>query len=261
VNKKGKVIKFRYNKKGHKITYKLNKHGKWVKNKLTAAAKLGKVAGTVAKYVKLLLAKHSKPKPPSKAAKKAAKQRAKLAKAQKKLAAQQAKIAEQQEATNALLNKLMSKLNTIAKTKKRAPTHFVVKKAKKDLKAAQKAQIQAEEAAFTAKQKLRKLKRRQSERLRAERAKCNGKCPREFPIYVGPKNVPSTETRSVVVIGNKAHNKARWSKIKTHKKLLWSPKGIKKTRKHLANAASRIVAAAKKRKAMNEAVPKHVTWV
>jgi len=151
------------------------------------------------------------------------------------------------------------------KKNKRAPTHIVVKKAKKDLKAAQKAQIEAEEAAFKAKQKLRKLQRSQAERLRTEKAKCNGKCPRVFPIYVGPKNVPSTETRTVVVIGNKEHNKQRWSKVKTHKKMLWNPKGIKKTRKHLANAASRIVAAAKKRKRISEAPlvekPVKVTWV
>jgi len=112
---------------------------------------------------------------------------------------------------------------------------------------------------------LRNLKRTQTERLRNERAKCNGKCPREFPILVGPKGVPSTETRTVVVIGDKGHNRQRWSAIKTSKKMLWSPKGIKKTRKHLANAASRITAAAKKTKRISEAPlvekPPKVTWV
>jgi len=245
----------------------MGKDGKWKKQKMTVAAKLGKVAGQVAQFVKMLLAKKkSKPQPPSKAAKQAAKQRAKIAKVQAKLAAQQAAIAEQQEKTNDLINSLVAKVNAQAeKPKKRAPTHLVVKKAKKDLKAAQEAQIVAEEAAFKAKQKLRKLKRTQNERLRTEQAKCNGKCPRVFPIYVGPKGVPSTETRSVVVIGNKADNKKRWSAIKTHDKLLWSPKGIKKARKHVTNAASRIVSATKKRKRISEAPlvekPPKVTWV
>jgi len=124
---------------------------------------------------------------------------------------------------------------------------------KEQLERARKAQLAAENEAFAARRKLAALKRAQKERLSEERRKCAGKCDREFPILVGPKHVPNTQTRSVVVIGDRAANKKRWSRVRTHKKLLWNPKELKKTRRHLKRAHRRIVRAAEKTKRISEA--------
>jgi len=121
------------------------------------------------------------------------------------------------------------------------------------LERARKAQLAAEAAAFAARRKLAALKRAQKERLAEERRKCAGKCDREFPVLVGPKHVPAKETRSVVVIGDKAANKKRWERVKTHKRLLWDPKGLKKARRHLKRYHRSIVKNAKKHKRIVEA--------
>jgi len=202
-----------------------------------------------------------------------------LTETQEKMADKQEAIASQQRQTQNLIKSLMQQVRASKKatakavkraasaaakatakavkkaakaaSKKKVP--FAIKKSRAALKAAQSAQISAEEKAFKAAQKLRKIKRLQSERLRKARSKCNGKCPREFPILVGPKNVPSKETRTVVVIGDKGHNRARWSKVHTPSKYLWNPKGLKKAKKHVLQAAARIIRAAKTRKRLSEA--------
>jgi len=128
-----------------------------------------------------------------------------------------------------------------------------MKKTKKNLKKAQSAQMKAEDEAFKARRELAALRRSQAERLREERKKCAGKCDREFPILVGPKNIKNTETRSVVVMGDKAHNKKRYDTVHTPKKWYWHPKGLNKTRRHIKRAGRRIAAAHAKTKRISEA--------
>jgi len=158
--------------------------------------------------------------------------------------------AERQAKTDALLKKLLANKKKKNSKKERSKR---LKAARDAMKKARAAQLKSEDAAFKAQAELKRVKRQQAERLREERRKCAGKCDREFPILVGPKNVPNTETRSVVVIGDKEQNKKRWSAVSTHKRLFWHPKGLKKTARHIVKAARRIVAAHVKHKRIAEA--------
>jgi len=174
----------------------------------------------------------------------------KMAKKMKKQAAEQKAAAEK---TQKLLAKLMKQVKKNAKKAKKAKKSKDGKKAKKQLKAARAAQLKSEDEAFKLRRELQHVKRSQADRLREERRKCAGKCDREFPILVGPKNVPATETRSVVVIGDRAANKKRWSRVDTHKRLFWHPKGLKKTARHITRAGRKIAAAHAKTKRISEA--------
>jgi len=156
---------------------------------------------------------------------------------------------KQQAKTAKLLAKLMKQVKADKKAKKAANK----KKTKKDLKKARKSQLDAEAAAARARAELARVKREAADRLKAERRKCAGKCDREFPILVGPKNIKNTETRSVVVIGDRTHNKKRWSQVKTPARLFWHPKGLKKTSKHIKRAGRTIGAVHKKVKRISEA--------
>jgi len=121
------------------------------------------------------------------------------------------------------------------------------------LKKARAAQLKAEAEAFEAKRRLAALKRAQAERLREERRKCAGKCDREFPILVGPMNVKNTETRSVVVIGDKVHNRKRYNAVDTPRRLFWKPKGLKHTARSIKRAGRTIAAVTKTRKYISQA--------
>jgi len=206
----------------------------------------------LSKAMKKLLKKQAKAR---KAAKKAAAKRAKaLQKAMKKRAAAAKKrfakaAADRKRAAKKLAN-LQKMLKGMAK---RPPPGKRLKQTRKQLKAARDKQMKAEAQAWKIKQKLLALKRRNKARLREEKRKCSGKCSREFPILVGPKNVPNKETRSVVVIGDSASNRKRYNAVPTSKKLLWDPKKLKKTVKHIKKAAGRIVAARTKTKRISEA--------
>jgi len=161
--------------------------------------------------------------------------------------------AERAKKTDALLAKLMKQVKSNAKANSKKQKSKERKAAAAALKKARAAQLKSEDLAFKARRELKRVQRAQSDRIREERRKCAGKCPREFPILVGPKNVRSTETRSVVVIGDKVANKKRWSKVPTHKRLFWHPKGLKKTAKHITKAGRRIAKARAKTKRISEA--------
>jgi len=178
----------------------------------------------------------------------------KVAKQQRALAKRQKALAKQQAATNKLLKALITTVKKQKAKKAPKPLPLVVKRAKKQLKTARVAQMKAEDAAFKAKLAVRRLKRAQAEKIRAVASKCVGKCPREMPIYVGPKNIRNTETRSVVVVGqDKAHNRKIWSSVHTHKKLLWKPKGITRARRHVKKAGVAILTAKKKHRLLTGA--------
>jgi len=182
------------------------------------------------------------------------KQQKKLAeKVAKKMAKAAAASKKRDAKTQKLLAKLMKQVQTNAKSQKKVKKSANLKKAKKALKGARAAQLKSEDEAFKLRSELARVKRSQADRLREERRKCAGKCDREFPILVGPKNVPSKETRSVVVIGDRAANKKRWSRVSTHKRLFWHPKGLKKTARHIKKAGRTIKAVSGKVKRISEA--------
>jgi len=147
----------------------------------------------------------------------------------------------------------LKKAQKAANAKAKVNNSKVMKNTRKNLKKAQAAQLKAEAKAFAAKRKLLAIKRAQKAKLRAARAACNGKCDREFPIVVGPMNVPAKQTRQVVVIGDRAENKKVWSRVHTPRKWLWDAKKLKKTKRHIRRAGQRIVAARSKTKRISDA--------
>jgi len=78
-------------------------------------------------------------------------------------------------------------------------------------------------------------KREGKAKLQAAARKCNGKCERseqQGGVFVGPKGVPNTQTRTVVVIGDHNENKKRYTAVKT-KGLNWNHKFLKKVGRDL----------------------------
>jgi len=184
----------------------------------------------------------------------AAAERSALAEAKRRRRA--TKQAKQQAKTNALIKQLMTQVTAArheSKATKKINTNKVIKSTKNQLKVAQRAQLKAEAKAFATKRKLLAIKRRQAELLRTERKKCAGKCDREFPVLVGPKNIRNTETRSVVVIGDRDENKKVWSRVNTPRKWDWNPKSLKRTSRHIKKAGARITKAHKLTKRISEA--------
>jgi len=170
------------------------------------------------------------------------------------IAKQQKALAKQQAATNKLLESLITTVKNPPAKAEPVPVPVAVKRTKKQLRTARVAQAKAEDAAFSAKLALRRLKRTQKERLRAVSQKCSGKCPRQLPILVGTKNIPNTETRSVVVVGqDKIHNRRIYNSVNTPKRLLWFPAGIKRARRHVKTAGVAIQKAHKKHRRLTEA--------
>jgi len=110
----------------------------------------------------------------------------------------------------------------------------------KKLRQARIAKSKAELINRRLRKKLKNLRKRLQRRIRIEREKCNGKCPRNFPITVGPHRIPSKQTRRVVMTGDRETNRKLWSAVKTHKRLLWNPKKLRKVYKFHDRTGKRI---------------------
>jgi uncharacterized coiled-coil protein SlyX len=72
-----------------------------------------------------------------------------------------------------------------------------------------------------------------------ETAACPG-CHDEKPVYVGRKNIPAQDTRSVLVLGNPDENKEKWEAVETPEQLLTDPKEIHNVEDGLPAVADQI---------------------
>jgi hypothetical protein len=61
-----------------------------------------------------------------------------------------------------------------------------------------------------------------------------------FPVYVGPKNIPNGETRSVVLIGNTAANAAKVAAVDADPNLVTDPKEIRAAHENLNAIGAKI---------------------
>jgi len=87
---------------------------------------------------------------------------------------------------------------------------------------------------------LRRLRQQIEDRLADERSKCAGKCPRKAPIYVGPKRILNTETRSVYVVGDRVRNRKKWEAVETSPTLMWHPPKLQKVVNYHKKVGKRI---------------------
>jgi len=127
------------------------------------------------------------------------------------------------------------------------------KKAKQAaLVAKKKAMKKAAAAARRADKAKAKVAQLKKQLKKTQRALKNNLLP-SLPVFVGPKNVPAKETRTVVVIGDRTANKKRWSAVKTNNRMMWAPKKLKKIGKHVPAAGKTITAVHNKVKRISEA--------
>jgi hypothetical protein len=88
---------------------------------------------------------------------------------------------------------------------------------------------------FKLKKAIAAAQRQTKAKLQAAARKCNGKCERseqQGGVFIGPKGIPASKTRTTIVIGNHEDNKKRYTAVKT-KGLNWDKKVLKRTARHL----------------------------
>jgi len=114
----------------------------------------------------------------------------------------------------------------------------VQKRRLQKLRAIQKGNREMAERLFQLKRSIAKAKREGNAAVNKARRKCAGKCERDSSpkTFVGPKYVPSTQTRTTVTIGNHFDNLKRYKAVKT-KGLNADPRVLRRVRRHLKDAA------------------------